>query len=346
MRVLTQLILGLVLLSLEQAAGTTPPPTPPKPRVPLSSESDYVWRFSLNCTHISCWRHWQPFLSDDIASLERRASGSAASTPEEHYASNASLLRLPSVIRVPTPADCTGFAPSRLPFFAVTMYSAWYADKARRFTASCAAAGVCCNATLVPQHAFTEQYPHVVEPRTGRNGNNLFRLRLIASKPLFVLRVLESSWLPVAWLDVDLEFRSYPTLFTPAGWESPRDVLVWNWAANVSRGRRLKTASGIFWFNQTRKAHALARAWAEVMACDDNSFVADDQALDLVVNGDGWIDRVSFGWLPAAYLYMRRRHAHLGVVPTVEHDRGVSPGLHQVVPVAPHTCRRYSLGAR
>ena len=43
-RVLTQLILGLVLLSLEQAAGTTPPPTPPKPRVPLSSESDSEFR--------------------------------------------------------------------------------------------------------------------------------------------------------------------------------------------------------------------------------------------------------------------------------------------------------------
>jgi len=31
------------------------------------------------------------------------------------------------------------------------------------------------------------------------------RLRLIASKPLFILRTLQASPLPVAWLDVDLE---------------------------------------------------------------------------------------------------------------------------------------------
>jgi len=103
---------------------------------------------------------------------------------------------------------------------------------------------------------------------------------VIASKPLFVgcaWRERAHNSPCVAWL-----IRSYPTLFTLAPADpspetpmTPRnytreetDVFVWNWAANVSRGRRLKTASGewaIFWFNQTRKAHALARAWAEVM---------------------------------------------------------------------------------
>ena len=54
-------------------------------------------------------------------------------------------------------------------------------------------------------------------------GSLRLRHRMIASKPVFILRTLEASPLPVAWLDVDLEFHAFPTLFTPAGWADVTD---------------------------------------------------------------------------------------------------------------------------
>ena len=107
-------------------------------------------------------------------------------------------------------------------------------------------------------------------------------------------------------------------------WEglAPRDALLWNWQGNVSHfgGRRLKMASGVAWFNKTDEAEALLTAWAEAMAYEPNHAAPDDQALDLLVNDDGWIDRVRFGWLPAAYLRMAPRFSHLA--PVIDHDRG------------------------
>ena len=138
------------------------------------------------------------------------------------------------------------------------------------------------------------------------------------------------------WLDTDLEFHSYPSLFEPAAWQPARDVLLWNWQANVSHfnGRRLKTASGVMWFNKTQEAEALVAAWAAAMAYEPNAKAPDDQTLDLLVNDDGWIDRCAFGWLPAAYLRMMPRHK--GIAPVLDHDRGVAvSGMGRNSPVRP-----------
>jgi len=235
-----------------------------------------------------------------------------------HYQHHAALMELPSSIRVPTPSDCSPWQ-SRIPFIAVSMHSVAYAEKQARLQASCEVVSVCCVSSFVPSDAF------------GTNstvGVHFFRMRLIASKPLFILRTLETSSVPVVWMDIDLEFMQYPVLFEAHVWDPPRDVLLWNWQANVSfyHGRHLKMASGVAFFNVTEPAHALLLAWAETMAYEANLLSADDQALDLLVNGDGWIDRARFGWLPAAYLRMAARHPR--VSPVIEHDRGKSPGSH------------------
>jgi len=155
-----------------------------------------------------------------------------------------------------------------------------------------------------------------------QEGSNPWRHRLIATKPLFMLETLRLSPLPIVWLDVDLEFHQFPTLFTPAGWVSPRDALLWNWQANVTafQGRRLKMASGVGYFNKSARAEALLIAWSQAMSYPPNHGAPDDQTLDLLVNDDGWIDRVEFGWLPEAYLRMMPRHAH--IAPVIDHDRG------------------------
>lgn len=36
----------------------------------------------------------------------------------------------------------------------------------------------------------------------------------------------------------------------------------------------------------------------QAQAYEQNAAAPDDQTLDLLVNNDGWIDRVEFGWLP------------------------------------------------
>ena len=86
--------------------------------------------------------------------------------------------------------------------------------------------------------------------------------------------------------------------FVPSAWSPPRDVLLWNWQANVSAfsGRRLKMASGVAWFRKTARAENLLTAWAQAMAYAPNVNAPDDQTLDLLVNEDGWMDRVEFGW--------------------------------------------------
>ena len=222
--------------------------------------------------------------------------------------------------------------------------------QARRLVASCEAIGVCCAPVAVPRAAFGG----------AAEGTPALRYRLIATKPLFIYEALRASRLPIAWcaptasahahrarrsrprapprrrrrarrrLDVDLEFHAYPSLFDGSAWgpsetHDPglgRDVLLWNWQGNLSwfGGRRLKAASGVAYFNKTEAAERLLLAWAQAMAYPPNSDAPDDQALDLLVNNDGWIDRAAYGWLPAAYLRMSPHHS--AVAPVIDHDRG------------------------
>ena len=264
------------------------------------------------------------------------------SKPAPTYEHDASLIDLPAAVRIPSIDDCDASLLEGATFWAASLYTSGYTHKSERLKVSCDLWKVCCSTSLVPDGAY-DGLPE---------GSHKLRHRLIASKPIFILRTLQASPLPLAWLDVDLEFHAFPTLFTPAGWDpqpvsavegsgeaasryvvprgglrsdghASRDVLLWNWQANVSHfnGRRLKTASGVMWFNKTDAAEALLTAWSEAMAYEPNAAAPDDQALDLLVNEDGWIDRCAFGWLPAAYLRMLPRHK--GIDPVLDHDRGV-----------------------
>ena len=236
------------------------------------------------------------------------------------YQHDASFRRLAPGLRLPRLDDCEPEIVASAQFWAASLYTSSYAFKAERLKASCKAFGVCCAASFVPDGAYEGLH----------EGDFELRHYLIATKPLFMLEAWRSSHLPLAWLDVDLEFHAFPTLFTPRGWDDvhlrtggvPRDVLLWNWQANVTMfdGRRLKTASGVAWFNKTDAAEHLLVAWSEAMAYTDNIKAPDDQALDLLVNDDGWIDRCSFGWLPESYLRMMPRHKH--IEPVIDHDRG------------------------
>ena len=245
-------------------------------------------------------------------------------TPAPSYEHDASYLTLPDGIRVPSVEDCGAEMAASASFWAISLYTSGYAHKAERLHASCKAWDVCCSTSAVPEGTFYGE----------KEGSLRERHRLIATKPLFILRALEASPLPLAWLDVDLEFHAWPSLFTPQGWATtlappagpahpPRDVLLWNWQGNVSvfQGRRLKTASGVMWYNTTDAAKALLLAWCEAMAYAPNTAAPDDQTLDVLVNEDGWIDRAAFGWLPAAYLRMMPRHA--AIAPVLDHDRGM-----------------------
>ena len=61
--------------------------------------------------------------------------------------------------------------------------------------------GICCKATELPATAFGPEAPE---------GSEGFRFETIASKPSFILDQLDATLLPVVWLDVDLEFHSFP----------------------------------------------------------------------------------------------------------------------------------------
>ena len=62
---------------------------------------------------------------------------------------------------------------------------------------------------LLPADAFGPDAPE---------GSEAFRFEAIATKPAFILSQLDATNLPVVYMDVDLEFHQYPTLFNPGSW--------------------------------------------------------------------------------------------------------------------------------
>ena len=158
-------------------------------------------------------------------------------------------------------------------------------------------------------------------------GTSNFRYKTIAMKPLFIWQTLVHSHLAVVWLDSDMEFRRYPTFFDPGSWPRaiPRDVLLYNFWGNESMyaGNKLSGGSGVMFFNKTERGTRLLFAWAQAMAYGPNDMAPDDQVLGLLVNDDGWMERASYGWLPASYMRMMPAHYH--IPPVIEHDRGARP---------------------
>ena len=181
--------------------------------------------------------------------------------------------------------------------------------------------GICCKATELPGGAFGEGAPE---------GSEAFRFETIASKPSFILDQLDATLLPVVFLDVDLEFHAFPQLFVPGGWPNgPRDVAIFNYWGNESDWKHASTpttGSGVVFFNQTQRARAVLRAWAEAMAWPANQRAPDDQVFDTILKKGGWLARASFGWLPASYLRTMPAY-YRGVVPVLDHDHGSAPGL-------------------
>ena len=148
-------------------------------------------------------------------------------------------------------------------------------------------------------------------------------------KPSFILSQLESTELPVVFLDTDLEFHRYPNLFLPGSWpDYDRDILLFNYWANETRPETKNTpniGSAVAFFNITMRSKAVLRAWAQAMAYDTNQHAPDDQVLDLLLGEGEWLKRASFGWLPSAYLRTMPAY-YRGVVPIIDHDHGSAPG--------------------
>jgi hypothetical protein len=208
-------------------------------------------------------------------------------------------------------------------FVGISLYSPKYKEKAMRLLRSCARVGVCCKATLLPADAFGPGAPE---------GSEGFRFETIASKPSFILDQLETTQLPVVFLDTDLEFHQFPELFVPGSWPyGGRDVAIFNYWGNetdYAHASTPTTGSGVVFFNTTQRAKKVLRAWAESMAWQGNTRVPDDQALDKLLKEGGWITRASYGWLPASYLRTMPAY-YRGIVPVIDHDHGSAPGLIQ-----------------
>ena len=186
--------------------------------------------------------------------------------------------------------------------------------------------GICCKATQAPE-SFGPEAPE---------GSEEFRFQLIAMKPAFILSQMELSRLPVAWLDADMEFHQYPTLFSPGSWPGGgRDVALFNYWGNVSKGQVTPSlGSGVAFFNHTHRAQHVLTAWAEAMAYDSNSRAPDDQVLNELLDSGGWTQRASYGWLPVAYLRTVPAF-YRGVDPVIDHDHGSAPGLIEHSPTKP-----------
>ena len=261
-----------------------------------------------------------------------------------HYEHNASLLEEHHFSKYSSSAS----AACRLPpgngsdggFVGISLYSPRYQDKATRLLASCARFGLCCRVTGVPSDAFG---PDILE------GSDAFRFKFINMKPIFMIKQLQKLKKPVAWLDVDMEFRKFPKLFTAGSWPGgARDLAIFNFRGNQSGTTSVSTASGVVFINNTVRGRALLQAWTEATAWPGNTEAPDDQILDTLLNEGRWLHRASFGWLPASYL----RHLpnfYKGIDPVIDHDKGNRDGVlgHSTkLPQLPPVAFNYSLDWR
>ena len=215
-------------------------------------------------------------------------------------------------------------------FVGIAMYSPKYEAKAKRLLRSCSRIGACCKATFLPPDAFGKD---------ALEGTDNFRYEVIASKPSFILGELESTKLPVVFLDTDLEFASFPHLFVSGGWPNGgRDVAIFNYWGNETDPAHAgspNTGSGVVFFNQTRRAKSILTAWAEAMAWKKNTKAPDDQVFDTILKAGGWLSRASLGWLPSSYLRTMPAY-YRGISPVIDHDHGSAPGLLQHSAKKPH----------
>ena len=150
---------------------------------------------------------------------------------------------------------------------------------------------------------------------------------------------MEATQHPVVFLDTDLEFCSFPYLFTPSSWPNGgRDVAIFNYWGNETdyfHASTPTTGSGVVFFNQTMRAKAVLTAWSEAMAWNKNQRAPDDQVFDKILKQGGWLYRASFGWLPASYLRTMPAY-YRGVAPVIDHDHGSAPGLLKHSTAKPH----------
>ena len=116
--------------------------------------------------------------------------------PPPHYVHTPSFMRLPAQLKLPRLEDCDDALVRDALFWAASLYTKSYEAKAQRLVQSCEAWGVCCRPALMPDGALEGV------KGSNREGSYALRHRLIASKPMFILTVLQASPLPLAWLDV------------------------------------------------------------------------------------------------------------------------------------------------
>ena len=116
--------------------------------------------------------------------------------PPPHYVHTPSFMRLPAQLKLPRLEDCDDALVRDALFWAASLYTKSYEAKAQRLVQSCEAWGVCCRPALMPDGALEGV------KGSNREGSYALRHRLIASKPIFILTVLQASPLPLAWLDV------------------------------------------------------------------------------------------------------------------------------------------------
>ena len=206
-------------------------------------------------------------------------------------------------------------------FVGVSLYSPKYETSAIRLVGSCERVGVCCKAMQLSSNAFGPEAPE---------GSEAFRFQVISMKPSFILEQIEATELPVVYLDTDLELHTFPELFQRDSWPKyDRDVALFNFWANETRletKNRPQIGSAVAYFNTTRRAKQVLKAWAQAMAFGSNQRAPDDQVLDTLLTEGGWLARASFGWLPSGYLRLMPSF-YRGIDPVIEHDHGSAPGL-------------------
>jgi len=174
--------------------------------------------------------------------------------------------------------------------------------------------------------------PHFIQESSNKGDKQLN----ISGKPQFVKDNLMRFRQPVCWVDADSEIMKHPSLLLDN--EHNTHLQIYNWLAdddnhitrknnfektigwltkneNKVTNDKLLCSSGTFAFNYSPESMELLDKWIAEMKKTPN--IPDDQVLDKIFNGEGYVKKLNCRWLPKSYNRMMRFNDWLSTQPVI-----------------------------
>jgi hypothetical protein len=187
-----------------------------------------------------------------------------------------------------------------VPFYATWFFTEDYLEKSKRLEDS-------CRKLRIPYSPI-----ELVFNKTAWGSEH----SLLAIKPWFMQRRLLDLKRPILFMDSDLVFLKYPSIFTPEG-SHDIDFMAINWYKDSDSS--LLSSSGLSWWNTTEKAFTMLRVWQNALVCYSNQYAPDDQVFDGIFLNHKWHKRIHYQWLDVKKYLAMKNWNHRNAETVIDH---------------------------